>query len=60
MCLENLELLVEGASLVEFAVEVWRAKFERYVTKFEAAVGPQQGAPEGHTLLVEEADGGPE
>ena len=60
MCLENLDLLIEGASLVKFAVEVWRAKFERYVTKFEPAVGPQQGPPEGHTLLVEEADGGPE
>ncbi len=54
MCVENLDMLLEGGALVEFAVEVWRTKFKRYVEKFEAAVGPQQGPPEDHPMLVEE------
>ena len=57
MCVENLDLLVEGVGIVKFAAKVWRTKFARYVKKFEAAFGPQVGPPEDHPLLGEEADG---
>ena len=54
MCLENLELLIEGAALVKFAAGVWKTKFKRYVEKFEPAVGPQQGPPEDHPGFEED------
>jgi uncharacterized protein YndB with AHSA1/START domain len=54
MCVEKLDMLLEGGALVKFAVDVWRTKFKRYVEKFEAAVGPQQGPPQDHPMLVEE------
>lgn len=57
MCLENLDLLIEGVGFVKFAAKVWRSKFNRYVTKFESAHGAQIGPPENHPLLTEEADG---
>jgi uncharacterized protein YndB with AHSA1/START domain len=57
MCLENLDLILEGGALVKFAADVWQAKFKRYVEKFEATAGPQQEPPQDHPLLVEEADG---
>ena len=59
MCLENLDLLLDGGALVKFVADAWRAKFKRYVEKFEATVGPQQGPPEDHPLLVAEVDDGP-
>lgn len=58
MCVENLDLILEGVGLVKFAAKVWRAKFRRYVTRFEPAHGAQVGPPENHPLLAEEgADG---
>jgi uncharacterized protein YndB with AHSA1/START domain len=30
--------------------ETWRARFDRYVTRFEPLVGPQEGPPEGATV----------
>ena len=42
MCLDNLDLVLEGVAVAKFAVEVWRAKFARYVEKFEPKAGPQQ------------------
>lgn len=59
MCLENLDLLLEGAALAKFAADAWRTKFTHYVAKFEAAFGPQQGPPEDHLKQIEEADGEP-
>jgi len=56
MCLENLDLLLEGVGIVKFAAKVWRPKFDRYVAKFETTFGPQAGPPENHPPLVEEAD----
>ena len=56
LCLETLDLLLEGGSLANFVVDVWRANFKCYVEKFEATVGPQRGPPEDHPLLVEQAD----
>lgn len=57
MCLENLDLLLEGGALVKFVVDVWSAKFKHYGAKFEATFGPQQGPPDDHPLLVEEPEG---
>ena len=59
MCLENLDLLLEGGALVKFAADVWRAKFKLYVEKFTATFGPQQDPAEDHPLLAEGADGEP-
>ena len=53
MCLENLDLLLEGAGVVKFVAQVWKAKFDRYVAEFEAAHGPQAGPPKDHPLLAE-------
>jgi len=33
-CLDNLDLLLKGATLLKFAA-VWQKKFSRYVEKFE-------------------------
>ena len=46
MCLDNLALLVQGAAVVEFAWARWQELFDAYVLKFEAAFGPQEGAPD--------------
>ncbi len=54
MCFDNLDLLLEGAGLVKFAMGVWRTKFARYVEKFESGFGPQQGPPEDHPAIVAE------
>lgn len=56
MCLENLDLLIEGAALARFAAEVWKTKFRHYVARFERAFGPQMVPPEGDPRLVEEAE----
>ena len=54
MCLENLDLLLEGASLAKFAVSVWKAKFSHYEKKFGAIFGPQQGPPDDHPEFAKE------
>ena len=48
MCLDNLDLILEGAAAAKFAVDVWRKKFEHYRQKFEPEAGPQQGMPDDH------------
>ena len=60
MCLENLDLVLEGGALVEFAADVWKAKFKHYVEKFTATFGPQQDPADDPPLLAEGADGEPE
>lgn len=45
LCLENLELLLEGASVAKFVWDVWRTKFQHYVKKFRPEHGPQQEPP---------------
>ena len=47
-CLENLDLLIQGASLAKFSVELWQGRFRHYAKKFEPAAGPQQGLPENY------------
>lgn len=53
MCLANLELLVDGTATAEFVPEVWTKRFEHYAAAFQPQFGPQQGPPEGHTLMEE-------
>lgn len=48
LCLENLELLMQGASLTKFALDAWRERFQNYAEKFEPEIGPQQGLPENY------------
>ena len=48
MCLEAMETLLQVGTLAKFGWEVWRAKFKRYVAKFEPSYGPQQGPPDNH------------
>ncbi|MDH3205790.1 MAG: SRPBCC family protein [Gemmatimonadota bacterium] len=57
MCLDNLDLVLEGGAILKFAVEVWRAKFRHYVKKFEATYGPQDDPTADHPLLTEDGDG---
>jgi len=45
MCLDNLELLIEGGTLARFTWDAWRAKFEHYKKKFEPEHGPQDEPP---------------
>jgi len=54
MCLENLDLILEGAAAAKFAAEVWKTKFRRYVAKFEPAFGAQDDPSGKHALLPEE------
>ena len=56
MCIENLDLLLEGVGLVKFAAKVWKTKFSRYVAKFEPTHGPQEGPPESDQRLAEDAE----
>ena len=48
MCIENLELVLQGVSALKFAWDVWRPKYDRYVQKYTPVFGPQQDAPENH------------
>ncbi|MGI9629170.1 MAG: SRPBCC family protein [Longimicrobiales bacterium] len=56
ICLENLDLVLEGVGFAKFVAKVWKAKFDRYVGEFEAVHGPQAGPPENDPLLAENAD----
>ena len=53
MCLQNFESLLDEAPPAEFVPDVWTKRFEHYVAVFEPEFGPQQGPPEGHTLMEE-------
>jgi len=56
MCLENLDLALEGGAILEFAADVWRTKFKRYVKKFEGTFGPQDDPTGEHPLLAEDGE----
>jgi uncharacterized protein YndB with AHSA1/START domain len=51
MCIENLDLILEGAGIAKFAAEVWREKFDRYAQKFKDIIGPRGGLAEDDPLL---------
>ena len=53
MCLENLQLILEGAGALRFAAEVWRTKYRVYAAHFEHEFGPQDD-PSGHDPLLQE------
>ena len=46
MCLESLDTILQAGTLAKFAWDVWQAKFQHYVKKFEPEFGPQQGPPQ--------------
>lgn len=46
MCIENLDLILQGLQIAIFALKVWKPKFDKYVRKFEPELGEQKGAPE--------------
>ena len=54
MCLENLDLILQGVTLAKFALDVWRGKFSHYVKKFKSEFGPQQGPPPNHPGVAAE------
>ncbi len=56
MCLDNLGLVLDGAAVAKFAVEVWKERFAHYVSKFEPDAGPQQGMPESHPEATDKPD----
>lgn len=51
MCIENLDLVLEGASIAKFAADVWRGKFDHYAARFRGLVGPRGGLDEDDPLL---------
>lgn len=56
VCFENLDLVLQGAEVALFVYEVWKKKFDDYVGRFEPEMGPQQGPPEGHPGVPDDAD----
>ena len=53
-CLANLDAVLEDIAPAAFAIDLWRAPFERYVAEFEPLAGPQQGPPSTHPAVVAE------
>ncbi len=54
MCLENLDLILDGAAALKFAASVWRSKFRVYAAQFEPDFGPQDDPSDHDPLLREE------
>lgn len=54
MCLENLQLVVEGVAASKFIADVWQGKFKHYVKKFEPDFGKQTDPTDEHPLLSED------
>lgn len=51
MCIENLDLILDGAATAKFVADVWREKFDRYAAMFRDVVGPRGGLAEDDPLL---------
>ena len=45
MCFQNFDAILQNTDVASFVWEVWQAKFDKYVKKFEPELGTQQGAP---------------
>lgn len=58
MCLDNLGLILDGAAALKFVAEVWRAKFDRYVQRFEPEFGEMSDPTGEHPLLTEDEEHG--
>lgn len=54
LCLDNLDLILEGASALKFMADAWRVKYRRYVAEFEPVFGPQRDPSGEHPLLMED------
>jgi hypothetical protein len=50
MCLENLDLILEGVGASKFTAHVWRTKYRAYAAQFEPDFGPQED-PSHHDPL---------
>ena len=46
LCLDNLDLLLDGAELAKFAMERWQERFYYYARLFEESAGAQKGLPD--------------
>jgi uncharacterized protein YndB with AHSA1/START domain len=57
MCLENLDLVIEGVGVLKFAADAWQTKYSRYVRKFEPVFGRQQDPSKEHPLLTDDPAG---
>ncbi len=53
MCLDTLQLVLDGAELVKFAADVWKTKFKHYARQFEPHFGHQHDPSDEHPLLKE-------
>ena len=51
MCIQNIDLVLDGVAVAKFAAEVWRDKFDHYAEKFKDLVGPRGGLAEDDPLL---------
>ena len=56
MCLENLDLILEGIGALKFAANVWRTKYRAYAAQFEPQFGPQEDPSDHDPLLQEDRD----
>lgn len=52
MCIEYLDLVLEGVAVGKFAADVWRGKFDHYAEKFRNIVGARGGLAEDDPLLA--------
>ena len=60
MCIENLDLVLDGVEVAKFAADVWREKFDRYAEKFKDVTGPRGGlAADDPRLELGRDDGSP-
>lgn len=56
MCVDNLDLILEGVGALKFAAKVWRAKYRAYAAEFEPTFGPQDDPSDHHPLLQDDGD----
>ena len=55
LCLDSLDLLLQGGAIAKFAWDAWRPRFARYVKKYEPEFGPQLDPQENHAATGDEA-----
>ena len=53
MCVANLSLTLAGGAALEFAADVWHAKYHVYAAQFEPDFGPQEDPSEHDPMLRE-------
>lgn len=55
MCIENLDLVLDGIAAAKFVAAVWRAKFKKYAAEFEEEFGPQDDPSEASPRLRDDS-----